>query len=225
MDTVIERTDLIRYMRARAPDSSLAHPARALLGTYLDAAADCAWPLAPPERLDAADLAMRLTRVLSVPVNEVRFVSLSQPYADMAWATGEGVARLLDEGLSAGLDASVEDDLVRTYWGALQVSLERRLLRGLGEARLGILERDVRTKLMGGLRQALFSTLAGPLAVRRVEQCADAVEDTLRAFLGMTVLDDRFDGVALGHVVRCMTRAIPLGAKRDEPGVWIALAA
>lgn len=221
----ISNEDLRRYMRSRAPDSSLAHPARALLGRYLEISAACEWPLAAPEDIDAAVLAAHLGKVLSVPIGEIRFASLSQPYADMGWATPEGMVRLFEEGLSSGLDASVDDDFAWSYWGRLQISLERRLITGLGEERLEFLERDVRTKLMSGLRQALFATLAGPLNVRRVEQCADTTEDTLRAFIGMTVIDDRADGVPLGHVVRSMTRTIPLGAKRDEPGVWICLAA
>lgn len=225
MDAIIEKAELRRYMRSRAPDSSLAHPVRALLGTYADIASACAWPLAAPSAIDATAYAALLTRILSIPVNAVLVASLSQPYADMAWATEDGMVRLLDEGLSAGLDASVEDDFTGTYWGRLQVSLERRMLDGLGEERLQFLERDVRVKLMRGLRQALYATLAGPVDVRRVEQCADAVEDTLRDLIAMTVLDDRADGVPLGRVARLMTGAIPLGAKRGDPGSWIVLAA
>ncbi|MEY4745403.1 MAG: hypothetical protein RL272_1348 [Candidatus Parcubacteria bacterium] len=225
MDATVQKKDLRRYMRSRAPDSSLAHPARALLGRYLEIIEACEWPLKAPSKIDARAYAAHLSRVLSVPVNAVLVASATRPYDDVAWTTPEGLALLVDDGLSAGLDASIEDDFARTYWGCLQLSMERRMLGGLGEARVKFLGRDVKTRLMGGLRQALYATLAGPISVRRVEQCVCAVEDTLRDFLAMTVMDDRLDGVPLGHVVRMMTAAIPLGAKRGDPGTWIVLAA
>jgi len=225
MDATSQKQGLQKLMRSRAPDSSLKDVARALFGLYVNIARDCAWPLVPASKLDASDLAKRLSSVLAVPVNEVRFISISAPYADAEWTTDEGYVALFEEGLAAGLERSVERDFPWTYWGRLQLSTERRLVSGIGEERLDILERDVRDKIMPGLRQALFSTLAGPLSVRSVEECVYGVETTLHAFLAYTIMDDRADGVPLGRVVRLMTGAIPLGAKIGEPGTWTVLTA
>lgn len=225
MDATLQKEDLRKLLHSRAPDSSLKNVARALLGAYIDIAEACSWPLADASSLNAADLAKRLTLLLGVPVNDIRFVSLAQPYSDTQWATPEGFTALFETGLSAGLERSLDRDFCGTYWGRLQLSMERRLLKGLGEERLDFLERDVKTKLMCGLRQALYATLAGPMSVQQVEECATCVEDTLRDFLAITVLDDRTDGVPLGHMVRLMTQALPLGAKRGDPGTWIVLAA
>ncbi|HTM67809.1 MAG TPA: hypothetical protein VL426_00780 [Candidatus Binatia bacterium] len=221
----MQRQTIRKLINARAPDSSLKDIARALVGLYADIAAECAWPLRPASAIDAPALSRRLTRALAVPVNEVLFASVSQPYADAAWATDEGYDLLFSTGLAAALEASVERDFAWTYWGRLQLSLERPLLAGIGEQRLDILERDVRARVMTGLRSALFSSLAGPLSVRMVEECVFSVEETLRGFLAFTVMDDRMDGVPLGHLTRIMTGAIPLGAKRGEPGTWIAVTA
>jgi len=225
MDASLQKQGLRKLMKSRAPDSSLKDVARALFGKYVDIARDCAWPLSPASTLDASDLAKRLGRVLGVPVNEVRFISVSAPYADTDWTTDEGCSALFGDGLAAGIERSVERDFAWTYWGRLQLSMERRLITGIGEDRLDILERDVRTKIMPGLRQALFSTLAGPLSVRSVEECVYGVEQTLHSFLACTIMDDRADGVPLGHMVRLMTGMLPLGAKIGEPGTWTVLTA
>lgn len=225
MDATLRKQEVRKIVNSRAPDSSLKDVARALFGLYADIAVACEWPMRPPSGDVAARLARNLTRALSVPVNEVRFASISQPYADASWTTDAGHELLFADGMAAAIEASVERDLAWTYWGRLQLSMERTILAGIGERRIDILERDVQLRLMAGLRPALFSTLAGPLSVRMVEECVLGVEETIKAFFALAIMDDRVHGVPLGHMTRLMTGALPLGAKRDEPGTWIVLVA
>src|SRR5688572_26474132 len=110
MDATSQKQGLQKLMRSRAPDSSLKDVARALFGLYVNIARDCAWPLVPASKLDASDLAKRLSGVLAVPVNQVRFISISAPYADAEWTTDEGYVALFEEGLAAGIERSVERD-------------------------------------------------------------------------------------------------------------------
>ncbi len=224
MEEIAARKGKLRErMLSRAPDSSLVHVSRALFSHYLDIADAGEWPLADRSSLDAPAIATQLTRLLGHPVNEVRFVSLSDPYGDLDWTTEEAFARITDTDVASLVADSIENAYAETYVGRLY-GLQWRLLERLGERRRETVDGDVAKAVMPGLRSALFSTVVDRLGIALTERLMHAVEDTLTFMYGYAVLDDRHAGVPLGHMTRILTKTLPLGAKRDEPGTWLFLA-
>lgn len=210
-------------MLARAPESSLVHVSRALFSRYLDIADAGEWTLADRSSLDAAEIAKQMTQLLGIPVNEVRFVSLTKPYDDLEWTTVEAFERITETDVGSLIADSVENEYGCTYAGRLY-GLQWRLLGTLGERRREIVDGDVARAIMPGLRSAMFATVVDRLGIAMTERLVDAVEDTLAFMYGYAVIDDRHAGVPLGHLTRILTQALPLGEKRDEPGVWLFLA-
>jgi hypothetical protein len=222
MEEITRKGKLRERMMARAPESSLVHVSRALFSRYLDIADAGEWTLEDRSSLDAAEMAKQMTRLLGVPVNDIRFVSLSNPYDDLEWTTIEAFARIAETDVGSLIADSVENAYEHTYVGRLY-GLQWRLLAALGERRREIVDGDVAKAIMPGLRSAMFATVVDRLGIAMTDSLVHAVEDTLVFAYGYAVIDDRFAGVPLGHAARILTQTLPLGEKRDEPGTWLFL--
>lgn len=175
-----------------------------------------AYPLARAEELDPAEVAQVIATATGRTVKRVVFVSREHPFPKPEWMS----EKVYEAFYAHSFDGSLRDnswDILRDIFRDIGGSLWDSLWNSLGNN----LWDNLRYILGGSLWDSLGDRLWGSFR----SSIGRSVGGSVFYYLGFSLLNDAVHIEQLAPFVRLLPRAIPLGEKADEPGIWIVLVA
>lgn len=175
------------------------------------------YPLKPADELNPDEIARAISQATGQEVREVVLVSLSATSPRPRWMTaqvfrGHFVAGLLDSfgnDLWADLSQISSGNDIR---GGSQKDLRKSFRSSLGDRLGASLRASLKNVLWGSFTESAVNRFVG-------DRELDLIGTTLSRYLEAELAGDS----RLRSLVRLLPHCLPLGKKKDEPGVWLVL--
>ena len=201
-----------QYLIDACHDEALVKAAFPAVAPFFQIAADNAYRLRPGPEIDATEAHATVERLTDGAIAKIETVSFTEPFPKPDWMSLTAYARAFHAGLSGATTSNLSSILRETC----EVDIRRRLTPA-SWANFG-------SFLHSNLMDQLFKTFGRSFGAMG-ELLWGGVARSLNCFFGFILLKDAAGIDRLTPLLCLLVKAIPLGEKRDQPGVWLILTA
>ena len=192
------RDDLRGFLTEKAVKGVDVDALMATMEPFFQIAESGVCPLKPAGELDAKSVAKVIATATNTEVTRVEFVSQANPFPKPGWMT-EAVYR---EAIKAGIWDSIGTSLEDIFWDILEAGFRD----------------SIEDSLWDSIRAGFGDSIEDSFGV-----ILWAIWTGLFCYFGYGIINNQKVVIRLKPLVDLLPSAIPLGVKKDEPGVWLVL--